>query len=188
MQKILRCFGNDLQKKFYTDYHDHEWGIASYNDRYLFEMLCLEGAQAGLSWEIILKKRQNYQKAFYNFNPHSVSLMQNSILEKLLSNKGIIRNRRKIFSIRNNAHVFLSIQRDYKSFSNYLWGFVNNKPIINQWKNFKDVPSETTLSKLISKELKKRGMTFVGPKIIYSFMQATGIVNDHIENCSFKRA
>jgi DNA-3-methyladenine glycosylase I len=178
-----RCFGGDPGKKYYADYHDHEWGVPSYDDLHLFEMLILEGAQAGLSWETILKKRDGYRKAFYNFDPVKVAAMSDNELEALRENPLIIRNRLKIYAARKNATVFLEIQKEFGSFSNYIWRFVSNKPRINRWHHFKDVPTTTPESDALSKDLKKRGMTFVGSTIMYSFMQAVGLVNDHMREC-----
>lgn len=181
MTQVTRCFGEG--KDFYEVYHDQEWGIPSHDDRYLFEMLILEGAQAGLSWETILRKRAAYKGLFYDFDPKRVAAMDDEELEALTQDASIIRNRLKIFSTRQNAKVFLEIQKEFGSFATYLWGYVNHQPIMNQWKDMREVPCETPLSKAISKDLKKRGMNFVGPTIIYSFMQAVGMVNDHLESC-----
>lgn len=167
----------------YIDYHDHEWGIPVYDDQNLFEMLILEGAQAGLSWITILKRRENYRKAFDNFDFEKVVMYDEGKIQDLLTNPGIIRNQRKILSTIKNAERFIEIRQTYGSFSNYLWGFVDGKPIINYWKKQSEVPTETELSKKISRDLKKRGFTFVGPTIIYSFLQATGVVNDHLVSC-----
>lgn len=176
-----RCFGS--KSKLYASYHDHEWGIPSYNDQHLFEMLILEGAQAGLSWETVLKKREGYRQAFLNFNLEAVSTMDDESLEALRQHPGIIRNRLKIYSARKNAQAFLKIQEEFGSFATYLWGFVDGKPIINNWHQFKDVPNKTAISDALSKDLKKRGMTFVGSTIIYAYMQAIGLVNDHLSDC-----
>jgi len=178
-----RCFGGQENKEFYAHYHDTEWGIPNHDDQHLFEMLILEGAQAGLSWETVLKKRLAYRKAFHNFNPTIVAAMNDSDLEKLRQNPDIIRNRLKIYSARQNAQVFLKIQQEYGSFDRYVWGFVSNKPIINQWETFKQVPVRTSESDALSKDLKKLGMNFVGSTIIYAYMQAVGMVNDHIIGC-----
>lgn len=178
-----RCFGNGPGKEFYAEYHDNEWGIPVHDDRHLFEMLILEGAQAGLSWETVLKKREGYRNLFHNFEPSVVAAMSDEELEGLINNPAIIRNRRKIFSARQNADVFLKIQNEFGSFDRYLWPFVNNKPIINQWKIFEEVPSESPISDALSKDLKKRGMIFVGSKIVYAYMQAIGMVNDHLVDC-----
>lgn len=176
-----RCFGSG--KPFYEEYHDKEWGIPVHDDIHLFEMLSLEGAQAGLSWETILIRRGNYKALFHNFDPKRVAKMSDQELEGLTKNPSIIRNRLKIFSIRKNALVFLKIQEEFGSFDTYLWNFVDNTPIINHFKNFSEVPASTPLSEKISKDLKKRGMTFVGPTIIYAFLQAVGVINDHLTTC-----
>ena len=178
-----RCFGGNPGKEFYADYHDNEWGIPAHDDKHLFEMLILEGAQAGLSWEIILKRRPGYRAAFYNFDPIKVAAMQDSQLEALRNNPDIIRNRLKIYAARKNAQVFLQIQQEFGSFDTYIWAFVNNSPIINSWQQFKDIPTTTPESDALSKDLKKRGMTFVGSTIIYAYMQAIGMVNDHAVDC-----
>ncbi len=178
-----RCFGNKAGQEFYAEYHDTEWGIPVYEDQTLFEMLILEGAQAGLSWETVLKKREGYRNAFYQFDPAWVAQMSDMELEAQLQNPNIIRNRLKVFSARKNALVFLEIQKEHSSFSNYLWAFVDNKSIINHWEEFSQLPASTPLSDEISKSLKKQGMTFVGSTIIYAYMQAIGLVNDHLDNC-----
>lgn len=178
-----RCFGGAPGKEFYADYHDNEWGIPVHDDRHLFEMLVLEGAQAGLSWETILKRRSGYRKAFHNFDVQKVANMTDKELTELLHNTDIIRNRLKINAARQNARVFLTIQKEHGSFDKYVWQFVNGKPIINQWKSLKETPTTTPESDALSKDLKKRGMTFVGSTIIYSFMQAVGMVNDHSIDC-----
>jgi DNA-3-methyladenine glycosylase I len=176
-----RCFGD--HNELYAKYHDNEWGIPVHDDRLLFEMLILEGAQAGLSWETILKRREGYQKAFHHFDPLRVSAMSDSELENLLEDPGIIRNRLKVFATRKNALIFLKIQKEFGTFDRYLWAFVQNRPIINQWNSFKEVPVLTKESDALSKDLKKRGMTFVGSTIIYAYMQAVGLVNDHLTGC-----
>lgn len=181
--KKSRCFGEGKGKEFYAHYHDHEWGIPLHDDRSLFEMLILEGAQAGLSWETILKRRAEYRKAFLGFDPKKVAFMTDEALESLLQNEGLIRNRLKIFSARKNALVFLQIQKEFGSFDAYLWGHVQHKPLLNHWKTGKEVPVTTPLSDAISKDLKKRGMSFVGSTIIYAYLQAVGVVNDHLVTC-----
>jgi DNA-3-methyladenine glycosylase I len=178
-----RCFGDLPGKEFYADYHDREWGVPVHDDRHLFEMLILEGAQAGLSWETILKRRLGYRMAFHNFDAARVAAMSDRELEELLQNEGIIRNRLKIFGARQNARVFLDIQREFGSFDRYVWGFVGGKPIVNLRKQFKEVPCSSKESDALSKDLKKRGMTFVGSTIVYAFMQAVGLVNDHLVDC-----
>lgn len=181
-----RCFGTG--KPFYEKYHDEEWGQALHDEQRLFELLILEGAQAGLSWELILKKRDAYRQAFHNFDPKKVAKMSDAELEKQTENKEIIRNRRKIFAARTNAEAFLKIQKEFGSFDRFIWQFVDYQPIIGAWKALEEVPCETPLSQKISKELKKRGMIFVGPTIIYSFMQAVGLVNDHIASCHMRKS
>jgi len=178
-----RCFGGQPGKEFYADYHDNEWGIPVHEDRHLFEMLILEGAQAGLSWETILKRREGYRNAFHHFDPVKVASMSNDELDALRHNEGIIRNRLKIYSARQNALVFLKIQQEFGSFDRYLWGFVNGKPLISQRQSFKEIPTMTKESDAISRDLKRRGMTFVGSTIIYAYMQAVGLVNDHTADC-----
>lgn len=178
-----RCFGGKPGQEYYADYHDKEWGIPVHDDRHLFEMLILEGAQAGLSWETILKRRKGYREAFHHFDPAKVAAMTDTELEALLQNERIIRNRLKVFGTRQNAQVFKKIQHEFGSFDRYLWNFVNGKPIKNHWKQFKEVPTSTMESDALSKDLKKRGMTFVGSTIIYAYMQAIGMVNDHLTEC-----
>lgn len=178
-----RCFGNKPGQEFYAKYHDEEWGVPSHDDQHLFEMLILEGAQAGLSWETILKRREGYRQVFHNFDPAKVARMTDKALEDLQDNPNIIRNRLKIKATRQNARVFLEIQKEHGSFAKYLWGFVKGQPLMNQPKKFQDVPSKTPLSDALSKDLKKRGMTFVGSTIIYAYCQAVGLVNDHVSDC-----
>jgi DNA-3-methyladenine glycosylase I len=187
MKKNKRCFGDGPGKEFYAEYHDKEWGVPVHDDRHLFEMLTLEGAQAGLSWETILKKRAGYRKAFHNFDPARVAKMKDSELEALVKNPEIVRHPRKIQSVRQNARVFLEIQSEFGSFDRYVWQFVDGKPIIGRWKSLKQIPCETPESKALSKDLKKRGMVFVGPSIIYAFMQAVGMANDHIVGCPCRK-
>ena len=183
MNNKNRCFGNGPRKEFYAAYHDEEWGVPVHDDRHLFEMLILEGAQAGLSWETILKRRLGYRKAFHNFDPCKVAAMSNAELEALRYNPNIIRNRLKIYGARQNARVFLQIQQEFGSFDRYVWGFVQGTPIKNHWENIKEAPTQTAESDALSKDLKKRGMTFVGSTIMYAYMQAIGMVNDHAINC-----
>jgi DNA-3-methyladenine glycosylase I len=178
-----RCFGNKPNQEFYAQYHDEEWGIAAHDDRNLFEMLILEGAQAGLSWETILKRRDGYRQAFHNFDVTQVANMHDNELEALRNDEKIIRNRLKIYSARQNAQVFLLIQKEFGSFDRYLWNFVNHKPIKNKWHNLSDAPITSKESDALSKDLKKRGMKFVGSTIMYAYMQAVGLVNDHITQC-----
>src|SRR5699024_2752714 len=166
-------------------YHDEEWGNLDHfrNDIYLFEMLTLEGAQAGLSWMTILKKRDNYRKAFCGFDIEKVAAFTEADVEQLKQNEGIIRNQRKIKSTITNARAVLEMQRIYGSFHAYLWDFMDGEPIVNQWTTYKEVPASTPLSKDLSKALKKQGFSFVGPVICYSFLQATGLIQDHTTNC-----
>lgn len=167
----------------YIAYHDNEWGRPTYDDRTFFEMLSLEGAQAGLSWLTILKRRANYQSAFCHFDPLKVSTFTEKDIEELLQDKGIIRNARKIRSVVKNAAHFLEVQREFGSFSAYIWSFVGGEPIVNDWETHEDVPSQTKQSREMSRDLKKRGFSFVGPTICYAFMQATGMVDDHTKDC-----
>ncbi len=183
MKNKNRCSWVNLKNPLSVNYHDNEWGVPCFDDNRLFEMLVLEGAQAGLSWETILKKRENYRKAFDNFNPSIVSKYQDDKIEQLLDNSGIVRNRLKINSAVKNASVFLCIQREFGSFSDYIWSFTKKKIIKNQFEDYSKIPKKTELSDTISKELQKRGMSFVGSTIIYSYLQSVGIVNDHQINC-----
>jgi DNA-3-methyladenine glycosylase I len=180
-----RCFGSD--KPHYAAYHDTEWGVPIYDDKRLFEFLILEGAQAGLSWETILKRRDAYRHAFHHFDPVKVSQMTDADLNALLQDPALIRNCLKIYAARQNALVYPHIQKECGSFSNYLWRFVNHKPIITRRASLKEIPATTPLSEAISKDLKKRGMTFVGPTIVYAFMQAVGLVGDHLADCHCAR-
>ncbi len=181
-----RCAWVNNKNKLYIKYHDEEWGIPVFDDRKLFEMLILEWAQAGLSWETVLNKRKNYKKAFDNFDPKKVEKYDDKKIEKLLVDEGIIRNRLKIKSVIKNAKVFLKIVEEFGSFSKYIWWFVDNKPIKNIFKNNSVIPIKTPLSDKISKDLKNRWMSFVWSTIIYAFMQAVWIVYDHENNC-FKK-
>jgi len=177
-----RCLwpGND---DLYIRYHDEEWGVPVHEDRVLFETLCLEGQQAGLSWITVLKKRDNYRKAFYNFNIKKVSLMSDDDIFALLSNDGLIRNKLKLFSIRNNAISFQKIQKNFGSFDNYIWSYANDKIIQSKDKNALDSSFKLLLSNNISKDLKKWGFKFIGPTICYAYLQAIGIINDHENYC-----
>jgi DNA-3-methyladenine glycosylase I len=177
-----RCeWGNSSE--IYQKYHDEEWGVPVYDDQKLFEFLVLESAQAGLSWITILKRREGYRKAFANFDPIVVSKFDENKVEELMQDSGIIRNRLKITATIANARAFLKIQEEFGSFSNYIWGFVNGKPIVNHFEKLSEIPAKTELSERISKEMKKRGFKFLGATVIYSHMQATGLVNDHLEYC-----
>lgn len=178
-----RCDWVPADNELYQRYHDEEWGIPIHDDKKWFEFLILEAAQAGLSWITILKRREGYKKAFSGFDPVKVSRYDDAKIEELMLNAGIIRNRLKITSSINNARQFLLIQKEFGSFDRYIWQFIGGKPIKNHWKSLKEVPAETPLAKALSKDLKKRGFTFVGPKVIYALMQATGLVNDHQSDC-----
>ncbi len=180
---MKRCAWVNTDNELYVKYHDSDWGVPVHSERLLFEMLVLEGAQAGLSWETVLRKRENYRKAFDNFNPKKVAKYTKAKQSKLLQNDGIIRNRLKVASAVRNAKAFLKIQKEFGSFNTYIWGFVDGQPIKNKFKTTKQIPAETALSTTISKDLKCRGMNFVGPTIIYAFMQAIGMVNDHEVSC-----
>ncbi|MCM3721485.1 DNA-3-methyladenine glycosylase I [Solibacillus isronensis] len=183
-----RCSWVKLDEPVYVKYHDDEWGVPVYDDRKLFEMLCLEGAQAGLSWLTILKRREGYLAAFDQFDAEKIVQYDEEKLEALRNDERIIRNRLKIKSVVTNAESFLAIQRQYGSFSNYIWSFVDGKPVINSWESSAQVPITTETSDRMSKQLKKDGFKFVGSTICYSYMQAVGMVNDHTTNCHcFKR-
>lgn len=178
----LRCewTGDD---PLMIEYHDDEWGVPKHDDRRLFEDLILDGAQAGLSWRTILGRRDSYRLAFDNFDPVKVAAYDEAKIEELLQNAGIIRNQQKINSAVKNAKAFLEIQEEFGSFDAYIWGFVDGKPIDNGWQTMSDMPAKTELSETVSKDLKKRGFNFVGPTIVYAFMQAVGLVNDHTVDC-----
>jgi DNA-3-methyladenine glycosylase I len=187
MNSITRCAWVPEDKPDYVEYHDAEWGVPVHDDRHLFEMLVLEGAQAGLSWYTILRRRAGYRAAFKNFDPAKVARMTDAQLEAVLANGDIVRNRLKVFSARQNARVVLSIQKEFDSFDAYVWRFVGGKPQLHRPKTLKDIPPRTAESDALSKDLKRRGMSFVGSTIVYAYMQATGLVNDHTANC-FKSA
>lgn len=167
----------------YVAYHDEEWGVPVHDDRRLFEMLILEGAQAGLSWSTILKKRENYRKAFNHFDARKIAKYDKTKIAKLLADPGIVRNRLKIAATVQNARAFLEVQKEFGSFDRYIWQFVGGKPKQNRWKSLKEIPAKTAESDAMSKDLKKRGFSFVGSTICYAFMQAVGMVNDHITTC-----
>ncbi|MDQ6597453.1 DNA-3-methyladenine glycosylase I [Bacillus salipaludis] len=171
------------QDPLYIDYHDHEWGVPVYDDRQLFEYLNLEGAQAGLSWYTILKKRANYRKAFDNFEAEKIVDYNDRKIDELLNNEGIVRNKLKIRAVITNAKAFLNVVEEFGSFSAYIWSFVDGKPIQNHFKDLSEVPATTEISDRLSKDLKKRGFKFVGSTICYAFMQAVGMVNDHVMKC-----
>jgi DNA-3-methyladenine glycosylase I len=176
---VKRCEWVPEADPAYVAYHDEEWGVPSRDDRHLFEMLTLEGAQAGLSWSTILRKREGYRKAFANFDAEQVARFTKRDVERLLADPGIVRNRLKVESAVNNARRVLEVE----SLSAYLWSFVDGKPIVGRWKGLGEIPSETEESRAMSKALKKKGFRFVGPTVCYAFMQAVGLVNDHIVDC-----
>jgi DNA-3-methyladenine glycosylase I len=182
-QKIRCAWAEKSKQPHEQHYHDTEWGVPVHDDRKHFEMLILEGAQAGLSWETILKLREGYRRAFKQFDPKEVAAMSDSELEALLLEPSIVRNRLKVFSAHKNAIVFLAIQKEFGSFDAYVWPFVSGNPKINRPKTREDVPAQTAESDDLSKDLKKRGMSFVGSTIIYAYMQAVGMVNDHVVSC-----
>lgn len=173
------CEGDTL----YEDYHDKEWGVPLFDDRLLFEFLTLETFQAGLSWITVLRKREHFRKAFDSFNYHKIATYDAEKVATLLLNRGIIRNRLKIEATIKNAEAFMLVQKQYSSFSSYIWDFVSGKPIINQYKTLKQIPAHTPLAEKISKDLKQKGFKFVGPTVVYAHMQATGMVNDHLIDC-----
>lgn len=167
----------------YVEYHDKEWGVPLHDDRMLFEFLILEGAQAGLSWITILRKRDNYRRELDGFDPAIIAEYDSDKIEQLMNCEGIVRNRRKIEAAVKNARAFLEIQKEFGSFDEFIWQYTGGKPIINTWKFIEDAPAQTELSAAMSKDLKKRGFSFVGPTICYAFMQAIGMVNDHVVDC-----
>jgi len=176
-----------LSEQLYIDYHDEEWGVPVHDDQELFEALILEGAQAGLSWITVLRKRENYCKAFDNFDPHKIIKYKQKKIDKLLQNPGIIRNKLKVNSVVSNAKVYLEIQKEFGSFDQYIWQFTDHKTIVNQPKKMGDVPVTTKESDAMSKDLKKRGFKFVGSTICYAYMQAVGMVDDHTVDCWRKK-
>lgn len=182
MNELTRCkwCGDD---PLYVDYHDNEWGVPVKNDHTLFEFLTLEKFQAGLSWITVLRKRDNFRIAFDNFDHHLISKYDDLKIERLMLNSGIIRNRLKIKAAITNAQAYLRIQEEFGTFSDYIWGFVDGKPIQNEFTSMSDIPANTLLSDKISKDLKKRGFKFVGSTVVYAHMQATGMVNDHVVGC-----
>ena len=177
---MIRCAWVPLADPLYVAYHDEEWGVPSRDDRHLFEMLTLEGAQAGLSWSTILRKRDGYRQAFANFDAEEVARFTQKDVERLLQDPGIVRNRLKVESTVNNAQRVAELD---ESLTDYLWSFVNGEPLVNKWRKLSELPAETAESKAMSKDLKKRGFRFVGPTVCYAFMQACGLVNDHTVDC-----
>lgn len=182
MKKLTRCEWC-LKFEEYIQYHDEEWGVPVHDDKKHFEFLILEGAQAGLSWSTILKKRDGYRKAFADFDPLKVSRFPEEKLQKILEDSNIVRNKLKVYSAVNNAKHFLEIQKEFGTFDAYIWSFVKGKPIINRWKTLKEVPATTPQSDALSKDLIKRGFKFTGSTVIYAHMQACGLVNDHLVSC-----
>jgi DNA-3-methyladenine glycosylase I len=187
MSEMMRCEWAAGGDELMLAHHDEEWGTPSHDDRHLFEMLTLEGAQAGLSWSTILRKRQGYRRAFAGFDPAVVARFGAKDVERLLADPGIVRNRLKVESTVNNAARVLEVQAEHGSLDAYLWAFVDGEPIVNRWRRLSEIPAETPLSKAISKELKRRGFRFIGPTVVYAFMQSVGMVDDHTVDC-FRRA
>ena len=183
MPPKTRCSWAGATDPLMIAYHDREWGVPSHDDRHFFEMLTLEGAQAGLNWRTILYKRDGYRRAFDNFDPRKVARYDARKVKSLLSDPGIVRNRLKVASTIDNARAFLAVQKEFGSFDAYIWTFVGKKPIVNSWKGLAQIPAKTRESDAMSKDLKKRGFRFVGSTICYAFMQATGLVNDHTVEC-----
>ena len=178
-----RCAWVPLEDPLYLAYHDEEWGVPSHDDRHLFEMLCLEGAQAGLSWSTILRKREGYRRAFAGFDAQRVARFDSRKVERLLTDPSIVRNRLKVGSVVANARAVLDVRDEHGSLDAYLWSFVGGRPKVNRWRRLHEIPAETAESKAMSKDLKRRGFRFVGPTVCYAFMQATGMVNDHVTSC-----
>lgn len=182
-KQLSRCLWVAPGDKLYEKYHDREWGVPTHNDLKIFEFLVLESAQAGLNWRMILKKRENYRKAFANFDPKKMAKFGPREIKSLLSNSGIVRNRLKIEAAINNAKMFLETQKEFESFSKYMWSFVNNKPVRHKIKTLKDYPTKIKEAEIWAADLKKRGFKFFGPTICYAHMQAVGMVNDHMAKC-----
>jgi DNA-3-methyladenine glycosylase I len=178
-----RCAWAPLGDPLYLAYHDEEWGVPVHDDRHLFEMLVLEGAQAGLSWSTILHKREGYRTAFAGFDPAKVARFTPARVDRLLQDPGIVRNRLKVESAVQSARAALEVQREFGSLDAYLWTFTGGTPTVNRWRRMEDIPAETDASRAMSKDLKRRGFRFVGPTVCYAFMQATGLVNDHVTSC-----
>lgn len=183
MEPIVRCAWVPMDKPLYVKYHDEEWGVPLHDDIRLFEAIILDGAQAGLSWWAVLNKRENYRKAFDGFQPEIIAAYGDEKVQELLLNPGIIRNRLKIQSAIKNAQAFLKVREEFGTFDKYIWQFVNGETKVNCWKSIKEVPASSEESDAMSKDMKKRGFTFVGTTILYAFMQASGLINDHTEDC-----
>ncbi|MCR5417228.1 MAG: DNA-3-methyladenine glycosylase I [Pseudobutyrivibrio sp.] len=186
MTKDSECRLWAMNDPLTIEYHDHEWCKISHDDRYIFEMLCLEGQSVGLSWRTIINKREEYKKVFCNFDIDKCAALTDEYLDKQLENTGLIRNKNKIYSVRKNAIAVQKIIRDYGSFDSYVWSYTDGKQIDGRWEHSSDIPTETEISKKMSKDFKKRGMSFVGPVITYSFMQSIGMVNDHLLDCDYR--
>ena len=186
-ETVARCPWVNLKNPLYVAYHDEEWGRPVHEEHWLFELLTLEGAQAGLSWETILNKRAHYRKVFEGFDPEKVAKFTPRRVERLLQDAGIVRNRLKVESTVSNAKAFLKVQEDYGSFDAYIWRFVEGNPIVNCFETLKDYPAKTEMSDVISKDLKKKGFRFVGSTIVYAFMQAAGMVDDHSVDCFVRK-
>ncbi|CYU97373.1 DNA-3-methyladenine glycosylase I [Streptococcus suis] len=184
---MKRCGWVKMTNPIYVDYHDQEWGKPLHDEQSLFELLCLESYQAGLSWEIVLNKRQAFPSAFFNYDIQKVAAMTDSELDGLLANPNIIRHKAKLYATRANAQAFLRVQEEFGSFDHYLWSWVNFTQIDNPVKSFREVPTKNDLSEDISKDLKKRGFKFVGPVCVYSYLQAAGLINEHEDSCEWKR-
>ncbi len=184
MSKVTRCAW--AEDELFWEYHDKEWGVPSHDDRHLFEMLILEGAQAGLSWSTILRKRATYRQAFDNFEAARVARYDEARQQKLLANPGIVRNRLKVAAAIRNAQAFLKVQEEFGTFDKYVWQFVSGVPQVNRWRDMKQIPAKTAESDAMSKDLLRRGFKFVGSTICYAYMQAVGMVNDHLASCTYK--
>lgn len=186
MQKESDCRSWAIKDPLLTEYHDHEWCHISHDDRYIFEMLCLEGQSVGLSWRTIINKREAYKKAFYDFDIDKCASLTDEYLCSLLENPGLIRNRNKIFSVRKNAIAVQKIIAEYGSLDAYVWSYTNGEQIVGHWETSADMPTETEVSRKMSRDFKKKGLAFVGPVITYSFMQSIGMVNDHLLDCPYR--
>ena len=183
MSDRIRCAWVPAGDELYAKYHDEEWGVPVHDDRVMFEFLVLESAQAGLSWKTVLNKRENYRRLFAEFNPEKIAEFDEAKIESLLLDAGIIRNRAKVRATVNNAKAFLKVQNEFGSFTKYIWGFVSGKVIDGKRKTIKDLPSRSDVSDALAKDLKKRGFSFLGPTVCYAHLQATGLINDHSEDC-----
>ncbi|MEK7632338.1 MAG: DNA-3-methyladenine glycosylase I [Patescibacteria group bacterium] len=183
MSDRIRCAWAPAGDELYAKYHDEEWGVPVHDDRVMFEFLVLESAQAGLSWKTVLNKRENYRRLFVDFDPVAIAKFDDDDVERLLLDSGIIRNRAKVEATIQNAKAFLKVQNEFESFAKYLWGFVNGEVIDGKRKTIKDLPSRSEVSDVLAKDLKKRGFSFLGSTVCYAHLQATGLINDHVEDC-----